>query len=115
MYMFIHIYFAFVLQMTICHEEDFRSPLTNAIPYLTHLYPEPLTQRALAKEAPLTCGKKHKERLSYVTGQLEKLNNLLQIMPGIIAPKFPVSTTIGHRSVRRGSQSSLCACAFLCP
>ena len=59
------------------------------------IYPAPkdvnLTKiaKALAKEAPQTCGKKHKERLSYVTGQLEKLASLLQIMPGIIGPKFP--------------------------
>jgi len=45
---------------------------------------------ALGKEAPQTCGKKHKERLSYVTGELEKLTFLLQTIPGIVGPKFPV-------------------------
>jgi NCK-associated protein 1 len=47
----------------------------------------------LYKEAMLNSGIIHKERRSYLRGELANLGSLLSAVPGLIAPKFPMIIT----------------------
>jgi NCK-associated protein 1 len=44
----------------------------------------------LAKEATMTAGLKHRERRSYLRGEISTLINLFNQLPGLLAPKFPM-------------------------
>ena len=46
--------------------------------------------REVAKEATLTAGLKHRERRSYLRGEISTLIQLFNQLPGLIAPKFPM-------------------------
>jgi len=47
----------------------------------------------LSKDATLTAGLKHRERRSYLRGEMNTLIQLFNQLPGLLAPKFPMVMT----------------------
>ncbi|GMI46037.1 hypothetical protein TrCOL_g12752 [Triparma columacea] len=49
--------------------------------------------KELSKDATLTAGLKHRERRSYLRGEINTLIQLFNQLPGLLAPKFPMVMT----------------------